>query len=78
MATPSFSCQREAWKNILLVFDDYNGSFNWKAPMVEEVFSNHQHNHVFILVATQYPKKLPMFIHKFSGQACIFKQATRW
>jgi len=46
-------------KNILLVFDDCIGSVNWKAPIVEEVFSNHRHNCVSILVATQYPSKLP-------------------
>jgi len=40
-------------KNILLVFDDCIGLVNWKAPIVEEVFSNHRHNHVSILVATQ-------------------------
>jgi len=53
-------------KNILLLFDDCIGSVNWKAPMVEEVFSNHRHNHVSILVATQYPSKLPTLIHKVS------------
>jgi len=62
-------------KNILLVFDNCIGSVNWKAPIVDEVFSNHQHNHVSILVATQYPNKLPMLIRKVSWQACIFKQA---
>jgi len=39
-------------KNILLVFDDCIGSVNWKAPIVDEVFSNHRHNNVSILVAT--------------------------
>jgi len=28
-------------KNILLMFDDCIGSVNWKAPIVDEVFSNH-------------------------------------
>jgi len=38
-------------KNILLllVFDDCVGFVNWKAPIVEEVFSNHRHNHLSIL-----------------------------
>jgi len=31
------------------------GSVNWKAPIVEEVFSNHWHNHVSIVVVMQYP-----------------------
>jgi len=52
--------------------------FNWKAPIVEEVFGNHWHNHVSILVATQYPNKLPMLILEVSWQVCIFMQATRW
>jgi len=66
-------------KNILLVFDkNCIGLVNWKAPIVEEVFNNHRHNHVFILVATQYPSKLPPLIWKVSWQACIFKQATSW
>jgi hypothetical protein len=65
-------------KNILLVFDDCIGLVNWKAPIVEEVFSNHWHNHVSILVATQYPNKLPMLIREVIWQACIFKQATKW
>jgi len=63
-------------KNILLVFDDCIGSVNWKAPIVEEVFSNHRHNHVLILVARQYPSKLPTLIQEVSWVACIFKQAT--
>jgi hypothetical protein len=47
-------------KNILLVFDDCIGSVNWKAPKVEEVFSNHRHNHVSILVAMQHqPEHCP-------------------
>jgi len=49
-------------KNILLVFDDCIGSVNWKASIVDEVFSNHRHNHVSILVSTQYPNKLPTLI----------------
>jgi len=60
------------------MFDDCIGLVNWKAPIVEEVFSNHRHNHVSILVATQYPSKLPTLICKFSWVACIFKQATSW
>jgi len=44
-------------KNILLVFDDCIGSVNWKAPIVDEVFSNHRHNHVSILVADAVPKQ---------------------
>jgi len=51
---------------------------NWKAPIVEEVFSNHSHNHVSILVATQYPSKLPTLIQEVSWQAYIFKQTTKW
>jgi len=31
-------------KNILLVFNNCIGLVNWKAPIVEEVFSNHRHN----------------------------------
>jgi len=58
-------------KNILLVFDDCIGLVNWKAPIVEEVFSNHRHNHVSILVATQYPSKLPTLMQEVSWQACI-------
>jgi len=46
-------------KNILLVFDDCIGLVNWKAPIVDEVFSNHRNNNVSILVAMQYPNKLP-------------------
>jgi len=67
-------------KNILLVFVYYNciGLVNWKASIVEEVFSNHMHNHVSILVATQYPSKLPTLICKVSWVACIFKQAISW
>jgi len=65
-------------KNILLVFDNCIGLVNWKAPIVEEVFSNHRHNNVSILVATQYPNKLPTLIRKVSWVACIFKQATSW
>jgi len=65
-------------KNILLVFDDCIGSVNRKAPIVDEVFSNHRHNNVSILVAMQYPNKLPTLIRKVSWQACIFKQGTRW
>jgi len=65
-------------KNILLVFDDCIGSVNWKAPIVDEVFSNHRHNNVSILVATQYPNKLPTLIQEVSWVACIFKQATSW
>jgi len=65
-------------KNILLVFEDCRSLVNRKAPVVEEVFSNHRHNHVSILVATQYPNKLPMLICKVSWQACIFKKATKW
>jgi len=61
-------------KNILLMFDDCIGLVNWKAPIVEEVFSNHRHDHVSILVAMQYPSKLPTLICK----VCIFKQATSW
>jgi len=49
-------------KNILLVFDDCIGLVNWKAPIVDEVFSNHRHNNVSILVATEYPNKLPTLI----------------
>jgi len=49
-------------KNILLVFDNCIGSVNWKAPIVDEVFSTHRHNHVSILVSTQYPNKLPTLI----------------
>jgi len=60
-------------KNILLVFDNCIGSVNWKAPIV---ISNHRHNHVSILVATQYPSKLPTLIREVSWVACIFKQAT--
>jgi len=60
------------------VFDNCIGLVNWKAPIVEEVFSNHQHNHVSILVATQYPNKLPTLKHEVSWQVCNFKQATRW
>jgi len=45
---------------------------------VEEVFSNHRHNNVSILVATQYPNKLPTLIREVSWVACIFKQATSW
>jgi len=59
-------------KNILLLFDDCIGSVNWKVPIVEEVFSNHSHNHVSILVATQCPSKLPTLIREVSW-ACIFK-----
>jgi len=65
-------------KNILLVFDNFIGLVNWKAPIVDEVFSTHRHNNVSILVATQYPNKLPTLIRKVSWQACIFKQGTRW
>jgi len=65
-------------KNILLVFDNCIGSVNWKAPIVDEVFSNHRHNNVSILVATQYPNKLPTLIRKVSWVACIFKQSTSW
>jgi len=65
-------------KNVLLVFDNCIGLVNWKAPIVEEVFSTHRHNHVSILVATQYPNKLPTLIQEVSWQACRFKQATRW
>ena len=65
-------------KNILLVFDDCIGSVNWKAPIVDEVFSNHRHNNVSILVATQYPNKLPTLIREVSWMGCIFKQATKW
>jgi len=65
-------------KNILLVFDNCIGLVNWKAPIVEEVFSNHRHNHVSILVATQYPNKLPTLICEVSWQAFLFKKATRW
>jgi len=65
-------------KNILLVFDDCIGSVNWKAPIAEEVFSAHRHNHVSILVATQYPNKLPTLKQEVSWVACIFKQVTRW
>jgi len=65
-------------KNILLVFDDCIDSVNWKAPIVDEVFSNHRHNHVSILVSTQYPNKLPTLIQEVSWMACIFKQVTRW
>jgi len=53
-------------KNILLMFDDCIGSVNWKAPILEEVFSNHRHNHVSIVVAMQYPNKLPTLISKVS------------
>jgi len=49
-------------KNILLVFDDCISLVNWKAPIVDEVFSNHRHNHVSILISTQYPNKLPTLI----------------
>jgi len=49
-----------------------------EATIVEEIFSNHGHNHFSILVATQYPNKLPTLIHEVSWKACIFKQATRW
>jgi len=65
-------------KNILLVFDNCIGSVNWKAPIVDEVFSNHRHNNVSILVATQYPNKLPTLIREVSWVACIFKQGTSW
>jgi len=65
-------------KNILLMFDDCIGLVNWKAPIVDEVFSNHRHNNVSILVATQYPSKLPTLIQEVSWVACIFKQATSW
>jgi len=65
-------------KNILLVFDDCIGSVNWKAPIVDEVFSNHRHNNVSILFVTQYPSKLPTLIHEVSWMGCIFKQATSW
>jgi len=65
-------------KNMMLVFDNCIGSVNWKAPIVEEVFSNHQQNHASILVATQYPNKLPTLICEVSWQACIFKQARKW
>jgi len=51
---------------------------NWKAPIVDEVFSNHRHNNVSILVATQYPNKLPTLIREVSWMGCIFKQATKW
>jgi len=60
------------------VFDNCIGSVNWKAPIVDEVFSNHRHNNVSILVATQYPNKVPTLIRKVSWVACIFKQATSW
>jgi tRNA A37 threonylcarbamoyladenosine biosynthesis protein TsaE len=65
-------------KNILLVFDDCIGLVNWKAPIVEEVFSTHRHNHVSTLVSTHYPSKLPTLIQEVSLVACIFKQVTRW
>jgi len=65
-------------KNILLMFGDCICSVNWKASIVEEVFSTHRHNHVSILVATQHSKKLPTLICKVSWQACVFKQAIRW
>jgi len=65
-------------KNILLVFDNCIGLVNWKAYIVKEFFSNQRHNHVSILVATQYPSKLPTLIHEVSWVACIFKQATSW
>jgi len=32
-------------KNILLVFDNCIGLVNWKAPIVDEVFSTHRHLH---------------------------------
>jgi len=63
-------------KNILLVFDNCIGSVNWKAPIVDEVFSNHRHNNVSILVSMQYPSKLPTLIQEVSWVSCIFKQAT--
>jgi len=56
-------------KNILLIFDNCIGLVNWKALIVEEVFSNHRHNHVSFLVATQYPNKLPTLIQEVSWQA---------
>jgi len=65
-------------KNILLVFDNCIGLVIWKAPIVDEVFSNHRHNNVSILVATQYPNKLPTLIQEVSWVACIFKQGTSW
>jgi len=65
-------------KNILLIFDNCIGSVNWKAPIVNEVFSNHRHNNVSILVATQYPNKLPTLIQEVSWVACIFNQGTSW
>jgi len=61
-------------KNMLLVFDDCIGSVNWKAPILDEVFSNHRHYNVSILVATQYPNKLPTLIHEVSWVACIFNR----
>jgi len=65
-------------KNILPVFDNCIGLVNWKAPIVDEVFSTHRHNHVSILVSIQYPNKLPPLIREVSWLACIFKQVTRW
>jgi len=62
----------------ILVFDNCISSVNWKAPIVDEVLSTHRHNHVSILVSTQYPNKLPQLIEEVSWLACIFKQVTRW
>jgi len=65
-------------KNILIVFDHCIGLVNWKVHIEDEVFSTHRHNHVSILVSTQYPNKLPTLIQEVSWLACIFKQVTRW
>jgi len=65
-------------KNILFVFDDCIGLVNWTSPMVDKVFTTHQHSNVLILVSTQYPNKLPTLIREVSSMACIFKQSTKW
>lgn len=62
---------------LLLVFDDVMGSMEMDSKLVQELFANHRHYQISIIMSIQYLKKLPQTIQTCAGHFICFQGVNK-